>query len=488
MAKTQKLWGPALHTFSYHMLMSAEHSYDDLIDLRCYTLSDADYTLSDPIEVNCVEFRGGQLVPVTITLRGARVQKVDWTLTIPQGYTLWNEIQVLSESECRRDLILCYLCPQRTEYNHFVRIPDFTVGSLQRQGTFVEGADGGGTPLTAQTTLSATGQDLTYYYTDFVLAQTNGDAVHAVSWAEEECAGCTSVRFLDGYFGGAALNLEITTDRFVNGTDLSPTLPALSIVTDILVNGNNIVITYADTADPATAATGGIAVSADAGTTFTDLSTAGNAPVEAFFDVAFAGGTYVAVGSDGNIAQSNTLASFTAVTNTVAATADFYTIEYFEDQSVFLIGGVDAGAGVVLTYNSNIQVIIDITASVSTAAAQAITDIHSRDNWVAVAGVNFYTESDDFSIWSDRLLPASGDTYLAGDAYEVYAAIGTSIYRSDPCSSRQWKEVVARDGTTTIAGDYTDIQGIDTSLQRFWIVAGTDAGELVIASPRFPNA
>ena len=502
--RTQKaLWGPQLTSYDLRLqLVDLECCFNPLIELDCFDLDNPSFSETAELVSNCNVLINGKLQPRETVAVPAIVKRTSYDLRVPEGYVLWNVLQTIAGQNCPFDVVLSYLCPERVEYEHSVIMQGATLSSFRRDGKLVEARGNDPAFLDLLATLSFN-SEVTYYtlFGELVHTDAEADGVYAIDWNQAACQDCVVKYFQDAIYGDDNGSIYSTDDRFASVTNVSPTLPALSVVTSICAFNDTYYATYADTVDPSTMATGGLATSADGGNNWTDLSTNGFAGVVGLKEVSVGDDHIVAVGentgslglqvsSDGTNFAASAAAALTGL-------EIFYSVSYSASLERFVIvGDTGAGAGIVYIYDADNDVISNVTASIAGAVTSINQEVWVSGDYVAIAqGItDSLIEIDKFNLADQcvgtRILPgATGTTVEAidGDCFRVWLGRGTKLYYRQLDKGRGWREADLNLGSV-ITGDIVDIALGTTSETNGWLLVSTDNGEIFVFRPPFPNS
>ena len=323
------------------------------------------------------------------------------------------------------------------------------------------------------------------------IVRTNANPLHTVSFCDRDCVNCQESCTV-GVFGGAAADTGLTDDMFATDTAYDVTavttiLPAAIFTDEECLGGNgSVVYTYADTIDPATATTGGIAYT---------LEGEGGALIDvgltvAFFAVFAAGGRYIAAGSGGAVYESTDLLNWTQLAAAVTTT-DFYSGVYDPYTGDIWLVGVDGGADA--AYKLEGGSLIDVTTVVNGGSAgTGFRSIGLLGNGHVAVGsldgrllesVSTPTEAAFTQVY----LNAGGNpiTVIVGDRSRQIIGVGTQLLERSVLTNRDFTAVPFTGTAPT--GNYTDG---DLCLESNEIYNGantfifvTDDGELVKVAP-----
>lgn len=483
MSITSFEWGPVQTSVSYRLLMQ-DATYPNLIALDCgFGVGQPEYDETNAVERTfyCYDKRAGRLVPKTEVLYGASVRKIRYPISLPKGKTLYSPIHQFAGKNCPRDLFMVYICPPNQEDNHFIRMPNGRFGAVKQDSVFIEhDGDQDGTPYTASSELTVTEQQ-TYYHLVANKVQDITNSLSAIGWIFGECVECDAFEHRVGLYGGTNI-LARTTNAFGAGTTITTGLASTAVINGILADGNTIIAVYTDTTN------GGVLKSVDGGLTFTNVSPASCKPLN---DVIRAGSAYYAVGGTGYIIKSVDGSNWTVVANTVAASATLTDLAYDPKSRQIYIAGDASSAGVALMITSS-GAIIDISALVQ-GSAGSLPILHAvhvlGEKHIAFAGATgFFSESTDGGgVFANATVGSSALKVLMGDSFRTFLGGGTSLYQRSISTEMAWKAATFAPGVTVTGNFLSGAEG-NNSQGANYFGAVTDAGEIFIIAPVFPNA
>jgi len=478
-------WGPVQTTVSYRLLME-DPSFPNLVALDCgFGVGQPEYETNDAVKRSyyCYSARAGRLVPKTEVLYGATIREIRYPIALPKGKTLRSPIHEFAGRNCPRDLFMLYICPPDPTHTHFIRMPDGRFDQIQRGTAFIE-ADGeqAGTTYEASSTLTVT-NEMTYYYLMVTKPQDTVDVYAAITWAFGACVNCSAFEHRIGYYGGLN-NFKKTTDAFASGSTITTGLANTASINSVVSDGATVVAVYSDS--PA----GGILLSVDNGASFVDVSPASCKPLN---DVIRAGSYYYAVGGTGSIYRSVDGANWTVVSNTVAAAATLYDLAYDQSTGLIYVAGDNAGTGVALQINSS-GAITDISAAVKGSAGSLpivyVVDVLA-DGHIAFGGAaGFFSEfatAQVSSLYRNTTVGSAAIKFIGGDPWQTVLGGGTKVWHRWVVNEMSWEQIPLAPGITITGAITSGSEGANDEGSNYFNLV-TDAGEILIVAPVFPNA
>lgn len=483
MSITQFEWGPVQTTTSYRLLMQ-DPVYPNLVALDCgFGVGQPEFDETNAVERTyyCYDKRAGRLVPKTEVLYGSSIRKIRYPINLPKGKTLFSPIHQFAGKNCPRDLFMVYICPPNVEDNHFIRMPNGRFGAIKPDTAFIEwDGDQDGTPYTATSELTVTEQQ-TYYHLVASKVQDLTPSLSAIAWIFGECVECDAFEHRVGLYGGTNL-LARSTNAFGSGTTITTGLASTAVINGILADGNIVLAVYTDTT------TGGVLKSVDGGVTFTDVSPASCKPLN---DVIRAGQYYYAVGGTGYIIRSVDGSNWSVVSNTVAASATLYDLAYDPVSRNVYIAGDNSSAGVALMITPQ-GALINISANVQAAAGSlpilyVVTILGPKH--IAFAGASgFFSESvDGGGVYANSVVGSSAIKVLLGDTWRTFVGAGSNLYQRSVANEMTWKPATLAPGQSITGNFLSGASGNNASGANYF-AAVTDAGEIFVIAPVFPNA
>lgn len=494
-----------VHTNRYLLLVEKADFFSPFTRLLGYSLTGLNVDFSNPITVPRILFQNGQSFAQNQVIRGQTARSYTWTLGYPSGNFIMTPTGRLAENLalCERNYHLAYLCPTDDCLSHFWVLPDGVQSPLEL-GDLIAAPGEDAEAITATSQLYVT-QPYLYLYVQGTLSVTQANnALYAVDFSDIICNNCeepNAVVVWGGEDTGAATpTVYRSTDSLSTINAISPVAPN-NVIHGVYSASDTIIVVYADDPDLATATTGGVFISKNAGATWDAGVDGAGAPIaDALGDIFLAGGFFYVVGKAGVIWRSIDGVNYEAVTNTITSgTTDFYQGDYDADRDVIYIAGFDpAGpAGVAVSIVNN--VLVDISAVVN-AGANAIYSVKVLgDDHVAfgLADGNLResqaaTQASAANLYRTILTGATAEVRgIEGDIFRTLVFAGTEIRERSDITDREFAPLDYVAGQAP-AGNY---QASDTGSDNGFIAPGlnyfigaTDGGELVLARPCYTFA
>ncbi len=489
MASVPAYFGPAdgIDSKDYHFMMQGATPVSPPISLIGHALTNPSADSSNALTVSRVELRNGRIRTVVRTKRAAEVRSRSYTIGYPAG-ALWTPAQQAAQrAGCRSTFYMKYLCPADRRYNHAEIFPDALLDAPVEAGDLITIDDA--TVLSATSNMTVSDKERLWAL-GWEKVYDGADKFDAVAFQSVNCPGCADAPglslFAAGGNGSIAPTVTDTDDRFASVVARVTGATAGDNVMALATRGNVVVIGTADKRD-ATAISGSLRVSTDSGVTFAAIA----GLVLPIYDIIFAGDTIVAVGGLAAGAAKIYLsvdngASWTTVVNTALPATGLKGVSYDESTGkLYFVGAAKALTGTLV--GTSVQ-LVDISANI--AGIAGLTEVHAfGDNFVAVGGLSsFYAESQNGgSTFTYPNIPGSDAvTGIAGDKHRSVVVTTTAVCVRDLLTDFVYTPVVLENGAT-VTGLYTDVQ-MNLEEDRNLFVAVTDAAEVVIGKPFYPNA
>jgi len=478
-------WGPTQTTVSYRLLME-DPNFPNLVGLDCgFGVGQPEYEKNDAVKRStyCYSARQGRLVPRTEVLYGATIREIRYPIALPKGRTLRSPIHQFAGRNCPRDLFMVFICPPDPTHTHFIRMPNGRFDQIERGSAFIE-ADGEqtGTVYDASSTLTVT-TEMTYYYLQLSKSQDTTDVYAAISWSFGACVNCSAFEHRNGFYGGLN-NFFRTADGFASGTAITTGLANTASINGVVTDGATAVAVFSD------GAAGGILLSVDGGATFTNVSPAGSKPLH---DVIRAGSYYYAVGGTGYIYRSVDGSAWTLLSNTVAPTAVLYDAAYDPSTGLVYVAGDVSGTGVALQINSS-GAITDISATVKGAAVSLptvyVVDVLAEGHIAFGGASGFYSEyvaGQINPLYRNTTVGSASIKFIGGDSWQTVVGGGTKVWHRWVPAEMAWEEMPKGPGVSITGAITSGAEGMNDEGANFFSFV-TDAGEIFIAAPTYPDA
>lgn len=481
---------------NYVLLMRGNDYHDNLIELPGYSLGAPEPNTQDPTMVREYNLEGGIVTERERYLRKAFHRSFSLTIGLLAG-AIWTPIDKLASHPrtLKRDVFSLYLCPPDSRYGHFRRFPD-AVFSEPIDAVDMITVEDEEVPIERTTEL---GTPSMFIYWDArgteVDTEANADPVYGISFINEDCDDDPlGTDHQKGIYGGgdgtAAAVLERTTNRFAATTTATHSISVGDVVTDILMIGDVGVLTFSDVFDHATAATGGVAYTTDAGVTWTIAAS----PTTPMYSVSNGGGRWWITGTDGLVYYSNTLTTWTQFTTGLVANDHLLASDYDHGTGrLYIVGHDETNA---LAYYIVGNTISDISSDVN-ATTNILRDVRVLEgNHVATVGASGTmrenSKASDGGTWTTVSVAGTTDDLYAveGDGARTWVAGGSAIYERSPITDptcQVFKAITLNPGTTiggNIVGGATGLQYNGSNYALF----SSDVGEIILVAPNTPDA
>lgn len=481
-------WGSARDTSMYQLFMEGENCVAEPYELCGHDLSSFSQELTDPVRVPICTIVNGRKRIVNKILAPGIVTEVSATLQFPSS--LWTPAlhQARQGLACNFNFFAKFLCPPNENEAHAYVFQDSQLDPPTFAGDLIITSAETPTVINEQTTMRAPAIELIWGVKGELLTTLAGATTSVVDFNTVDCGTCETEPWLRMLAGSDDADFTTTNDRFTTSTVLGALdfpVPASSVLTDLFANGNTVLVSYRNAAG----ATGGVAVSSDGGQTFTLATGLGG---YAYYGLTRLGSDYIAVGgatgAPARIYRSRNGIAWTAVaaSATLFATSNLRSVSADNVAGAFYAVGED-GSAVKGTPSGSGYTLTDITAAVAAGAVDLSSVEVLGEDFVAVGGPSgFYVESfdggEDFE--AAAAFGGASAVFVDGNCLRTVAGTGTRIFERSILTNYEWKEVPLIG--VTLTGDIVDVEMADPDYNYFLV--STDAGEVVLVKPQFPNA
>jgi|SRR3990172_7449599 len=499
-------WGPKVTNKSYVLLMKDADYHDPVIPLPGFAVGTPDLQRQDAVTIRDFSYTGGYVVEREFYAKASFVRSSAFQINFLPG-AVWTPIDQVANAgrrggaPCKRDFFAVAKCTDDdARYAHFYAFPRSVLDESEQANELIV-TTGDAVAVDRQAMLHTPRTNL-YWALGVDEQQTDTEALYAIAFRFADCQSCPlDPHQLGVYGGGDGTGVPIyksTDDRFATSSAISNSIPSGSIITDLFTNGNVIVATYADTIDPVTATTGGIAYSTDGGTTVSVASGITNA----LYGVTQGAGYYWAVGKDGVIVRARNLASWSTFTQTVFATPDaLYKIAHDPNTNYLYVCGWTGADGVAGRINGNsitdISTDVNVTGKklydVAVLGNEGSAPIEDFNHVVFVGQAGTMRENEDAAsggTYTSVAVAATTDDlyFVGGDKIRTIVAGGTRVYERSPLYEDDtiFTALPVNPGTTVTG----NIRGGATG--ETWEGAShfafvTSTGEVIVVAPYTPD-
>lgn len=459
---------------------------DTPISLLGHSLGAPNQNLTDQLLFTEVALRNGVVRTVSRVKRAAEETSRTYTIGLPSA--LWTPVieQILREGCGDTAFFLLYQCPEDSIYGHWDILPE------GRMNPAIEAVDvittGDDTNIITQTADVTVPEKLRGFVLSWLIIYDSTVAYNSIIFIEEECPTCGDFAQSAVAVGGdgVAIPLEDLTDnRFGTVTTLTSGAAIATVAQTVFNRGDLIAIGYLITAP-----TGEVRVSYDRGTTWVVVP----GIAEPILDIKEFGDVIWLVGGDsaggGKIYFSeDDLRSVTEVTNAlIPAAAPLNKIAYDPDVLRYYITG-DSATLLSARFTGSTLSMADISGNLPGSPTDLNGLLVRAKNEVVVGGNAAYlAESHDGGVTFTLVALAGTDLVvaIAGNLWRMVVATTGDLFGMTALGKYRLEAVVLDQGQT-VSGLYTDvIMNINDDFNRF--VAVTDAGEVVMGVPNYPNA
>lgn len=490
-------WGPKLGNQSYVLEMDPEVFGQPVHTLVGYSLGAPEAETQDAVMFPEFAPEGGFIVKSNFYARKAYNLSFSYEIVLAPG-EMWSVLNKVANSRglCKRDFYANYLCPADPQFGHFIRFPDGILDEIIPTSMLISTTDDE-EALTHQTTLRSP-KRMTYYALG-VTERSRLDSAYpyyAIAYRKQNCANCPD-NFQLGVAGGgngtAAPEFVSTEDRFATSSDITNSLPAGSIITDIYASGDVVVATFANQPNYSivSATTGGIVYSTDGGVT-TSIVSGVTGTAGALLTITRGGNQYWAAGRAGVIWRSYDLVNWTQLTHSY--NSNITDLAYDKATGVMYAAGYDGSSnGDAFRIFNN--VVSEITTEVNAGANRLYSVAVLAPDHVAFGGVTgVFRENTDASGSETYTTVTVGGTtttvmYIGGDRARTIVGAGTNAYERSRLTDGLFKAMTVNPGTTIsgiiTGGDQGNYEG-NAGLNYFLLV--TDQSEALSLAPFYPNS
>jgi len=432
------------------------------------------------------------------TIKKAQITAYGFDFGYPPGAE-WNPVNkaAYSRSVCYRDLFSVHECATHASYKHFYRYLN-AVLNQPRDTTVLREAEGTGEPIKKQSRVNAEEQRL-YWALRLVGRSTHSsaDALFAVGISNSGCLECDDDIYQVGGYGGgdgtAAPVLEKTSNGWNTSSAITNSLAVGSIITDMYINGDLWIISWADEIDTASASatTGGLLVSFDRGATVTAVS----GVTAALYALTFGAGRYWAAGKAGAIYTSYDALNWSSFTNALAVSSLHYTdIAHDPEKNYLYLAGYDATNSRAHRIDGGTNTVTDLTSLVNAGANLLFRVAVLEGDHVIFGGasgtVRENAKVSDGATFSSVSVAGTTSAIraLGGDKARTLVGAATNVYERSALTGWTKFLAVTKDTGTTIFGNINAGAFGETEDGVNYAVFVTNSSEVVALTTYLPDA
>jgi hypothetical protein len=390
---------------------------------------------------------------------------------------------------CTIQLYLILQCPEDSEFRHWIGLRNASLGiPVESEDIITFNEDTTMVDRTSEVTVQRVvwGWDLRY-----LPAYQASGPINALTFLNQDCVGCGSLSVEQGLVvvggDGDELTLtQITSDRFSSPpVALTTGISATNIPNYVYNDGNTIIIAAMDVDNVATATAGQLSISADRGRSFR-VSTQ---ITDGITKIVSLSGLLVAVGTDftdGVIwTSSNRGGLWTEVVTT--ALAGHKLADAAADKDA--VYAVSASGNVFKMLASGL--VTNLTSNLPSAPTSLSSVAVLGPKHVVIAGAaGYFAESrDGGATWTTPMVPtASPILKVVGTLDRTVFITANTIFERNILTGQEFVEVELESGQT-LNGTLTDVvMGRNTVSGFNYVAASTSTGQVIIGTPRYPNA
>ena len=494
-------WGPENTNLDYTFLMAGETPISKPIDLTGHTLTGLSPERSDALKLDFVERVRGQTRQRRKTIRKSEI--LEWTMNIglSTGGKIWTPVMQkarLGLSGCPTDFYLIRDCPPSNEHAHAWIYIDGQIDEPEPVNDPVV-ASGTGDFVDEQAPVSLSKRQLMYAVGGFRRYVASAE-LYAVEFFGEDCTGCSDVINANiiavGGNGTAAMLVVRTTDRFANVTTPNTSAAATgSIGQDVHSNGDLIIIPFSNDV-LAEAASGGVLVSSNSGTTLTAAASLPAVTPPALWGATGLPGIYYICGGNTGaqsvLYESTNGNTWTSVSSpALPSTKALLAIDAdTEEGNIYIVG--ESGTMLKGTIAGGATVVSALTPPGSPGHLRAVKVLGT--DHVAIAGANgYYAETfDGGTNWTRPIVNAGTDTIysIAGDRFRTMMGAAEKVDMRDVISEFDYNLQTLQEGV--ILAD--NVRGMamaedEEGFNTFVAVTDNNSGsDVIVFEPFHPGA
>lgn len=481
-------WGSASTTKDWTLLMEGDTPISAPYILENHGMSDLSSDEIDRVLHRYTKRVNGRSVTLTNVLRPAERTGLTFTMLF-NGFQWSRALQLARENKnCPTTLYLRRNCPPNSKEEQ-ARVLTNVIMNKPTDVNAVIDVGEEANPVTEQSEGYASEEFRLWKLGNFLVTDF-AEPAYGVIAREKECVDCGEgvfQEFLVIATDGDSFSSYVTDDRFATTTDktaLGSAAPSGSIPTDAYYADDVILVSFKNSLGT----TGGTVFSADNGATATVDSNI----TAAIAGVGYFDGQYIAAGgalagqalvylSDNGIAWTSTTGAALPANKAILALAIDTEAEnvYFVGEDGLAVKGYRSGT------NSLAFTALTLPGSVSSIDINSVAVLGA--DHIAVGGAGgYYAESlDGGATWTQPIVTTtSAILAISGDRYRSLYGAGTAIARRDILNNMAYKNDSLEDGQV-VTGNVT---GIAYDGDPNYFVSVTDAGNVVVSRPYYPNA
>jgi hypothetical protein len=459
------------------------------LDLPNHMMGGVSQNLIDALFIPRTELASNGLIRTRyIVSRAAEETHREYTLSYPMGLIFSPALDIARERpDCARDYFATYLCPEDSQYEHMIVFSRGRLSSPVETEDFITVDDTNA--FGEQSTMLIERRMLKFNIAGAEIAAAQATEGYAVAVGSPECAGCEGDKlYQDIVVGGgdglAAPEVAVSTDAGVTFTTVTVTGATIAYYCMAAWRkGDVIVLALADDPDPATATVGEVAVSQDGGTNWDIIAAITNA----MFAVGAQGDEVVVAGADGEIWKTADYVNWTQLSSPTAfSTLHFTDFAYDEEEKVGYLSATGGGAAS-LEGND----VGDITAAVNAGANDLNAVVSLAPGHVAFGGASglLRESTDSANTFATKSVASTTNDIkaLSGSKYRLCVAAGSTVYERSQMTGMLFQEMTLRFGQTY--GGVVNALAMPIGVNADNFILSIDAtGDVYIYRPRYPGA
>lgn len=479
-------WGSATTTKDWTLLIEGDTAVSTPYILENHGMSDLSSDEIDRVLHRYTKRVNGRSVTLTNVLRPAERTGLTFTMLF-NGFQWSRALQLARENKnCPTTLYLRRNCPPNSKEEQ-ARVLTNVIFNKPTDVNAVIDVGEEANPVTEQSEGYASEEFRLWKLGNF-LVTTLDEPAYGIAAREKDCVDCGEKPFQEFVViatNGGSFNTYVTEDRFATVTDktaVGNAAPSGSIPTSAYYKDDVILVGFRNAAGT----TGGTVFSANNGASATvDSNITASIHAVGRFD-----GQYIAAGgalggqalvylSDNGITWTSTTGVALPANKAILALAVDNDNEnvYFVGEDGLAVKAYRSGT------NSLVFSTLTLPGSVSTTDMHTVAVLGSDHIAVGGNGGYFAESLDGGATWFQPIVTTtSAIKSIGGDRYRTLYGAGTSIATRDILVDMAFKNVTFEQSVTG------NIASIAYDSDPNYFASATDAGEIVISRPFYPNA